>query len=154
MLEQVVQDDLGVVVLGDLDDHPHAVAVGLVPQVGDAFDFFVPDQLGDLLDQLGFVHLVGQLGDDDALAVLLVDFHARLGLHANRAAARGIGLVDAFAAQNEAAGGEIGPLDELHQVLDGGLGVVDQVGEAVDHFAQVVGRDVGGHAHGDARWSR
>ncbi len=38
----------------------------------------------------------------------------------------------------------------LHQVLDRRVGVVDQVQRGIDDFAEVVGRDVGGHADRDA----
>jgi hypothetical protein len=37
------------------------------------------------------------------------------------------------------------------EVLGGGVGVVDQVDDAIADLAQVVRRDVGGHANGDAR---
>ena len=46
--------------------------------------------------------------------------------------------------------GKSGPLMNLQQVVDGGVGVVDQVQQGVDHLAQVVRRDVGRHADGDA----
>src|SRR5699024_7236738 len=51
---------------------------------------------------------------------------------------------------DDAGGGEVGALDVLHQAGQVDVRVVD-VGDApVDHLAQVVGRDVGGHAHRDA----
>ena len=53
----------------ELDDDAHAVAVGLVAQVGDALDPLVAHQVGDLLDQLRLVDLVGDLGDDDRLSL-------------------------------------------------------------------------------------
>ena len=46
--------------------------------------------------------------------------------------------------------GKSGALDELHQVAGRGLGVVEVVHDAVDHLAEVVRRDVGGHADRDA----
>ena len=64
---ELVQDDLGVLAALQLDDDPHAVAVGLVAQVGDPLDLLVVDELGDALDQLGLVDLVGDLRDDDRL---------------------------------------------------------------------------------------
>ena len=47
-------------------------------------------------------------------------------------------------------GGEIRPLDVLHQVVETGIGVVQHADAGADDLPQVVGRDVGGHAHGDA----
>ena len=68
VLVEVVQDDFRHLAALELDHDPHAVAVGLVAQVGDAFDLLVAHQLGDLLDQPRLVDLVRDLGDDDRLA--------------------------------------------------------------------------------------
>ncbi len=53
-------------------------------------------------------------------------------------------------AEDDAAGGEVRALDELHEVVGRRLGVVDDVHGGVDDLAEVVRRDVGGHADGDA----
>ena len=150
VLVQVVEHDGGVDILLELDDDAHAAAVGLVADVGDALDAPLVHELGDLLDQARLVDHVGDLGDDDARArgAHLLDLGARAGDDAP--AAGGVGLIDALAAHDDAAGGEVRALDVLHQVLERGLRVVDQADDAVDHLAQVVRRDVRGHAHGDA----
>ena len=49
-----------------------------------------------------------------------------------------------------AAGREVGALDVLAQVGDGRVGIVDQELDRLGHLAQVVRRDVGGHADRDA----
>ena len=46
-LVQVVEDDLGDFAALELDDDAHAGLVGLVAQVGDAFELLVADQLAD-----------------------------------------------------------------------------------------------------------
>ena len=76
-LVHLVQDDLGVAVPLEIDDNPDPVAVRLVPDVADPLYLLDPHQPGDLLDQVGLVHLVGQLLDDDGNLVLLagVRFH-------------------------------------------------------------------------------
>ena len=51
VLVELVQHDLGQRVALELDDEAHAVAVRLVPQVGDVRDLLVVDEVGDLLDQ-------------------------------------------------------------------------------------------------------
>ena len=58
--------------------------------------------------QLRLVHLIRNLGDDDLLAIALLrglDFGLRA--HLNRAAAGEVGLVDAAAADDDAAGREV-----------------------------------------------
>ena len=72
VLVEVVEDDLGHLAALQLDDDPHAVAIGLVAQVRDAFDRLLAHQLGDLLDQPRLVDLVRNLGDDDRLLVALL----------------------------------------------------------------------------------
>ncbi len=54
----------------------------------------------------------------------------------------------------DAAGGKVRAFDEAQQILDRDIVkvvvVVDHVGQAIDDFAQIVGRDVGRHADGNA----
>ena len=69
-LEEVVQNNLRFFAALYLDHDAHAFAVGFVAHVGDAFDFLGLHEFRDALDQARLVHLVGNFGDDDALAVL------------------------------------------------------------------------------------
>ena len=76
-LEEVVQDNFRLFAAFHFDDDAHALAVGFIAHVGDAFDFFRLHQFGDALDQARLVDLVGNFGDDDALAVLAGQFRWR-----------------------------------------------------------------------------
>ncbi len=51
---------------------------------------------------------------------------------------------------NGAAGGEIGPLHVLHQLGDRDLGLVDLGADGVDRLGEIVRREIGRHADGDA----
>ena len=66
------------------------------------------------------------------------------------AAARAVVVLDAGPAEDR--GRRSGSRDpyEPHQVVDGRVGLVDEVQRRVDDLGQVVGRDVGGHADRDA----
>ncbi len=46
--------------------------------------------------------------------------------------------------------GKVGALHVLHQVGQLRLRVVQHADRGIDYFPQVVGRNIGGHAHGDA----
>ena len=83
---ELVQHHVRHCVALDLDDDAHAVAIGFVAQVGDALDLLVAHQFGDLLDQRRLVHLIGNLGDDDRLAILAHLLDLGLGAHDDRAA--------------------------------------------------------------------
>ena len=151
VLVELVQHHVRDGVALELDDDPHAVLVGLVVHPGDALELLLRRQLGDGPHQVFLVHLVGDLRHHDlrlARGFHLLDHGARA--HDHPAAAVLVGLADALAAVDVAAGGEVGPRDDLPQVGDGGVGVVDQQLDRLRHLAQVVRRDVGRHADGDA----
>jgi hypothetical protein len=76
--------------------------------------------------------------------------HGDPAAHQDRAAPGVIGRADAGMAQDEAAGGEIGPGHDLDQLVDGDVGLVDQRDAGVDDLAEVVGGHIRGHADGDA----
>ena len=147
---ELVQHHVGAGVALQLDHHAHAGAVALVAQVRHALDPLLAHQLGYALDHGGLVHLVGDLGDDDRLAVAPRGLHLRLAAHDDGAAAGHQGVARARAADDLAAGGEVRAGHDLQQRLERHLRIVDQGQAGVDHLAQVVRRDVGGHPHRDA----
>ncbi len=61
-----------------------------------------------------------------------------------------IGGENAAAAEDLAAGREVGALNDLGQFVDGDLRIVEVRHAGVDDLAQIVGRNVGRHADGDA----
>src|SRR5262245_42216383 len=65
VLVQVVEDDVADLATLEIDDDSHPIAIGLVADVGNAFDRLVAHLIGDLLDQSPFIDLVGNGGDDD-----------------------------------------------------------------------------------------
>ena len=88
------------------------------------------------------------MDDDLRSACLLVDVGA--GAEGDLAAAGAVAVEDALPAADDAAGGEVGAGDDLDQLVERDVGVVDETDEAVADLAQVVRRDFGGHADGDA----
>ena len=114
---------------------------------GDAA--FVGD-VGDLLDDGIARLLVRNVVDDDAVAVALAFFDRGLRADDDRAAARFVALPDGRLAADDAAGGEVGSGDVLHQPLHADVRVVDQRDDAAADFAQIVRRNRCGHADGDA----
>src|SRR6266446_3467708 len=150
VLEKIVEDELGFFAALDFHDDAHALARGFVAHVGDAVDFFVLHQVGDALDELGFVDLIGNFGDDDIFAVFADVLDGGFGAHHEAAAARFVGGFDAFAAGDVCAGRKIRARDQLHDFLESGVRFFDQQHRGFDDFPQIVWRNVGGHAHGNA----
>src|SRR5260370_761988 len=149
VLEKIVEDELRFFAALDFDDDAHAFAGGLVTHVADALYFFALHQLGDPLTTPGFVHLIGNFGDDDVLAIFADFLDGCFGAHHQAAAAGSVGGFDAFAAGDVGAGRKIRARDELHCFFYRGVGPFDEQNRGVDNFAEVVRRNVGRHAHGD-----
>ena len=93
---ELVQHHFGHRLALELDHDAIAVAVGFVAQRRDALDLLLAPQLADALDHRGLVHLIGNLGDDDRLAVAAQRLDRDLAAHHDRAAAEMIGGADAL----------------------------------------------------------
>ena len=82
----------GIDVLLQLDDEPDAVAIALVAHLADALDLLLAHELGDAARHARLVDLVGDLRDDDLLALAaagrLLDRPSRA--HDDGAAARAV----------------------------------------------------------------
>ena len=162
--EQARQHSFRLHVACQLDDDAHAGTVALVPQVGDTIDLAIPYEQGDALQKIGLVRLIGKLGHDDPAAAAAHLLKMSLGLHDQSRPAGGISLGDgvdflfAFGAlaiaEKDAAGGEVRPFNELQKIIDADfvyfIEVIDQIDGGVNDFGQIVGGNVGRHAHGDA----
>ena len=148
---ELVEDDVRRAVAAQFDDDAHAAAVGFVAQVGDAVDLFVADEFGDFFDEACFVDLIREFGDDDARFAIAHRFDVGACAHFDDAASCGVCLADFLGAEDEPCGREVGSLDDAHEFVDGGVGVVDEHEGAVYDLDHVVRRDVGRHADGDAR---
>ena len=81
VLVEVVEDDFAHRVALHLNDDPY-VLLRLVADVADALDHLVLNKVGHVLDHLGLVDGVGNLGDDDTLAAVLLDLYLCLAADA------------------------------------------------------------------------
>ena len=149
--EQLVEHHLrgGLALYGD--HNPHTCAVGMVLHIADALDALILDQVGNGFNQARLVHLVGQLGDNDVITPVLFLLNLGPGPHNNTPAPGGVCRPDAAAPHDDGAGGEIRPFDVLHQLLKGGVWVVDERTHAVDDLTHIMRRNIRRHADRDAR---
>ena len=111
---------------------------------------FLVHQLGDALDQRRAIHVVRNFGDDDLFAIALEFLDAGFAAHFHAAAAGLEILPNAAHAADGAAGRKIRALHVLHQLVERDVGIVDLRADAIDDFAEIVRRNVGRHADGDA----
>ena len=150
--EQIIDDHFAGLTALDLNHHAQAIFIRLIAQLSNAFDFLLFNQLGDLLNQPGLVHLIRQLSDDNVIAagfIVVLDGMARA--HVNTSTASAVSIENARTPVDDPPGGEIRTGDVLHQIIHRERVVVDERQATVDHFPHVVRRDVRRHAHRDAR---
>ncbi len=150
MLVQLVQHHLRNGVGLQVDDDIDALAVGSVVDVADLGQLLVAHQLAELLQQAFAVHLVGNFLHHDGGAAVLLPLDLALGADGHVAMTGLVGIQNALLAHDEATGGEVGAGHDGHELLGGALRVVDHEAGGIDGLAQVVGRDVRGHADSDA----
>ena len=158
VLVEVVQHDLGDGVALELDDDADADPVAALVVSMSAMPVSLPSRTCSAIDvdEVVVVDLVRQLGDDEAGAaarVLLDLDHA----HASGSSRGRCGKRPAIpsATDDQARGREVGPLDALGDArpvlgLVVGLVVLQAPVHGFGDLAQVVRRDVGGHADRDA----
>ena len=109
LLEEVVQHDVRELAALELDDDAHAVLVGLVAQLADAFELLLAHELGDALDEPRLVNLVRQLRDDDRFAIAAVAerLDVRAAAHVDAAAPGRVRADDALDAVDQPGRREI-----------------------------------------------
>jgi len=138
VLVELVEDDLRFSSALELDDDAHAVAVALVAHVGD------------VVDDLVLVDLVGNLADDDRLPTAGDVLGPTFGADEEAAAACFVGVLYTAGAIEDSAGGEVRTLHVPEDLAQAGMRVVHHLNGCIDHFRQVVWRDVRSHTHRDA----
>ena len=150
LLVQVIQHDIGRLAALEFDDDTHAVLVRLVPQFADPLDALFTDEVGDLLDEPGLVDLVRQLRDDDSLPSGLEFLDFRSCTDVDAPAACSIGRIDALSTVDDAGGRKVRPGQVLHERRDVDRRILDQCQAGTDHLTEIVRRNIGRHADGDA----
>ena len=150
---EVVQDHLGHGVTFEHNDQALTGATrGFVSNIGNAGDFSLFDQLGNLHCQVVGVYLIRQLRDNQGSAAILF-LHGDHRTHRDRPATGAVGVVNAPGAENLCPGGEVGSFDAFHAGLEkflvACLWMREVPGGSVRDLPQVMGRNIGRHSDGN-----
>ena len=145
-LEQFVEHHAGIGIALHINHDAHTVLVRLVVNIADTVNLLLAHEASDILDKLGLVNAIWNLGYDD-LVVVRVGLNLGLGTHHNASTARLIGVAHATHTIYITAGGEVRSLYILHQVLRGKLGIVDISYTCIDYLAKVMSRHIGSHTY-------
>ena len=107
LLVQVIQNNLWNSIALEVQNNAHALTVGLVAHVRDAFNFLLVDCLSNLLLEKTLVNLVWNLGNNKTLTTTLDLLNVDLCADGNRTATSLIGILDALSAHDDAACWEV-----------------------------------------------
>ena len=127
MLVKIVQNDFRHFTAFKFDYQAHAVFIGLVANIRNAFDFLFVDEFGDTLLQGLFVDLIGQRVDNNRLAIGGKIFEVRFGTHDDSATARAITFAHANDAIDNATCRKVWCGDELDQLINCALRVAQTI---------------------------
>ncbi len=154
ILEEPIESLAWLCAAFQFNDDAQAGPIRLVAQIGDTRQSVGANQIGDALQKRGFVDLIRYLRDRDAVSAPLHLLDLCLGPHDDAPAPGGVSLYDPLPSDDDSTGGEIGAFHIPHQFIECHcvqiVPVIDHIIQRVADLHQVVGRDVGRHADGDA----
>ena len=151
-LVQLVEYYVGIGVAFQFDNDAHACVVALVVYIGDAVEFFLVHEIGDIFNEFGFVYAIWYFMHHDGFVVGFL-FYFGFGAYYDAPAAGMVSVPHAVVAVDGASGREVGSGDVLHQFVDADFRIVDERYGCVYAFREIVRGHIGGHAHGDAAGS-
>ena len=96
------------------------------------------------------IHHVRNLVDHNAGPPLTELFEVRLRAHDNASAPRAVSLMNSVDAEDDPPCRKIGRGHEVNQLVDRAVGMRERVKAGVDRLAQIVRRNVRGHADRNA----
>ena len=147
-LEELVQYHIGIGITSYVNNDTHTLTSRLVVDIGDTLNLLLSGKVGDVFHQVGLVDTVWNLRYDN-LVVSVASLYLCLGSHDNASTTSLIGILNALYSIYICSRWEIRSLDKLHESVGVNILVVDICAATVNHLTQVVGRNIGGHTHGD-----
>ena len=149
---ELIQDQLRIGLALQVNDQAHwfaAAGAAFIADRANSLNSLFFDERADGLMQAVPSLLEGHLGDDDlGPAAFLSNVGSRSQDHL--ASPGPIAFKNSLSAADDASGREIRTGDDFHQLIDRDLRLVDQLDRRVTDLAQVVRRNLGRHADGDA----
>src|SRR5437016_997139 len=149
VLVEVVDHDLWVAVAFQFDNDPR-ILIGLVTNGANVCQHFFVYQRRDAFNEGCAIDVIWNFSDDDLLPAAFKLFDAGLAAHLHTAATSLEILFDSRHAADDAAGREVRPFYVFHQLLERDFRIVDLCTDSINHFVEIVRRNIGRHTHSDA----
>ena len=150
MLIKLIQHNVCVNVALEIDYYPKALAVARVAQIAYALYAFFMHKLGYFFNQPCLVHLIRYFRYNYAAFAVARFLYFRARAHQYAPAARAVRLAYACVAHYYAARGEVRPGQIAHKLFNRYFGIIEHGDICIYCFAQIMRRDVRGHAYGYA----
>src|SRR5207249_2872815 len=128
---KVVQNYQSLFTALQLDNDTHAVPVAFIADVTDSFNALVIDEFRNFFDQTRLVHLIGNLGHNDDIAILALTLDRSAGSHGDLAAACLIGLPYSATTMDDPGRGEIRARNPLIDFLKLRVRLVDKMNDGL-----------------------
>ena len=154
VLEQLIQHYVRIGVFSQIDRDTHTLTAGMIVKVYDAVDFLLPHQFSDLGDQTGFVHQERKLRDNDLCPPVRRCLDAGDCTDPDLSFSCPVGFFDPAAAHDGGSRGEIRSFYDIQQFFNRCFPlffhrVVDDLYHSIDHFPQVMRRNIRRHSYGN-----
>jgi hypothetical protein len=136
----------------ELDDDTDSFLVRLISDICDTDDDLLHDEISDFFDEFFFIELIWYLSDDDRFTSVLpfLDIHTTTEYY--RSTSTSICFEDIFFVIDDTSCRKIWSMDIVHEIFDHDILRIlmsEDIGECVDDFCEIVGRDIGRHTDGD-----
>ena len=150
VLIKLIENNVSVGVTAELDNDTYLfVTVGLITDIGDAFDLLLLNEFGDTLDETSLVDHVGQIVNDDTRTAVAHDFDICMGTDYDTALTCSVCIGDTAASEDHTACREVRSFYHGHKIVNGRFRIIQEHNDTVDDLAHVVRRNVGRHTYGD-----
>ena len=152
-LVQAVEKNVGVLALLQLDNNTHSLAIGFIAKIGNSFDLLITNEVGNLFDQTGLVHLVGEFGHDDSFTIRFVGFNLCARTQSNCAAASAVSFANVWSAEHESGRWKVWALHILKKSVRVQARIINQCDRRIDNFSKIVRGNACRHPDCDPRGS-
>ena len=149
-LVELVQHHISIGIALQVNHDTHTFAVRLIVYIRDAIDFLISDKFCNLLDELRLVHIVRNLVNNN-LIVSSFRFDVCLRTNDDTSTTCLVCFLHSIQTADNTASWEVRSFDVFHQTFCGDFRVVNHGNASINHFAQVMRRDIGCHTHGNTR---
>ena len=148
-LVKLIQNLLWISIFFQFYYHANLTTRRLITCICDVGQFFIQNQLTNLLDKTFLTHTVRHLGNHNIKAAILALFDISYRTNRHRTLTSRISLFHRCTTINFGTRWEIWPLHVFHQIFQTCFGIFNQSHRRIHYFTEVMWRNIGRHTDRD-----